>query len=149
MLVYPALVQGEGAAAEIAQGLRALNRIGAQPGGLDVIVLARGGGSLEDLWAFNEEAVARAIAASGSRRSPRWATRRTSRSPTSWPTSRAPTPSAAAERVVQAKEELAARVAASASGATRRSACASRGCGPASRRRPPTACSPPSGAACA
>ena len=43
VLVYPALVQGEGAAAEIAQGLRALNKIAAQPGqGLDVIVLARG-----------------------------------------------------------------------------------------------------------
>ena len=65
MLVYPALVQGEGAAAEIAQGIRALNRLAALPGqGLDVILLARGGGSLEDLWAFNEETVARAIAAS-------------------------------------------------------------------------------------
>jgi exodeoxyribonuclease VII large subunit len=113
VLVYPALVQGEGAAAEIAQGLRALNRIGAQPGrGLDVIVLARGGGSLEDLWAFNEETVARAIAAS------RIPTLSAVGHETDFTIAdfvadlRAPTPSAAAERVVQAKEELQARVAA-------------------------------------
>ena len=112
VLVYPALVQGEGAAAEIAQGLRALNRIGAQPGqGLDVIVLARGGGSLEDLWAFNEEAVARAIAAS------RIPTISAVGHETDFTIAdfvadlRAPTPSAAAERVVQAKDELQARVA--------------------------------------
>jgi exodeoxyribonuclease VII large subunit len=113
VLVYPALVQGEGAAAEIAQGLRALNRIGGQPGqGLDVIVLARGGGSLEDLWAFNEETVARAIAAS------RIPTISAVGHETDFTIAdlvadlRAPTPSAAAERVVQAKEELQARVAA-------------------------------------
>ena len=112
VLVYPALVQGEGAAAEIAQGLRALNRIGAQPGqGLDVIVLARGGGSLEDLWAFNEETVARAIAAS------RIPTISAVGHETDFTIAdfvadlRAPTPSAAAERVVQAKDELQARVA--------------------------------------
>jgi hypothetical protein len=58
--VYPVRVQGETAAPEIAQALHDLNRMG----GLDVLVVARGGGSLEDLWAFNEEAVARAIAGS-------------------------------------------------------------------------------------
>ena len=106
VLVYPALVQGDGAAAEIAQGIRALNRLG----GLDVILLARGGGSLEDLWAFNEEAVARAIAASGI------PTISAVGHETDFTIAdfvadlRAATPSAAAERVVQAKEELQARV---------------------------------------
>jgi exodeoxyribonuclease VII large subunit len=60
VLLYPVKVQGEGAAQEIAQGLEYFNRQEAA----DVIILARGGGSLEDLWAFNEEVVARAIAAS-------------------------------------------------------------------------------------
>ncbi len=112
VLVYPALVQGEGAAADIAQGIRALNRIGARAPGqtLDVIVLARGGGSLEDLWAFNEEAVARAIAAS------RIPTISAVGHETDFTIAdfvadlRAATPSAAAERVVQAKEELSARI---------------------------------------
>ena len=60
IVIAPCRVQGEGAAEEIAQGLRDLNALG----GVDVIIVGRGGGSLEDLWAFNEEAVARAIAAS-------------------------------------------------------------------------------------
>jgi exodeoxyribonuclease VII large subunit len=108
VLVYPALVQGEGAAAEIVRGIRALNRLG----GLDVIVLARGGGSLEDLWAFNEEAVARAIAAS------RIPTISAVGHETDFTIAdfvadlRAATPSAAAERVVQAKADLQARIAA-------------------------------------
>jgi len=58
VLVAPVRVQGEGAATEIAAGIEAL----AASGKVDVVVVARGGGSLEDLWAFNEEAVARAIA---------------------------------------------------------------------------------------
>jgi exodeoxyribonuclease VII large subunit len=58
--LLPVKVQGEGAAAEIAEAIGALNRAG----GFDVIVVGRGGGSLEDLWAFNEETVARAIFAS-------------------------------------------------------------------------------------
>ena len=60
IVIAPCRVQGEGAAEEIAQGLRDLNALG----GVDVIIVGRGGGSLEDLWAFNEEVVARAIAAS-------------------------------------------------------------------------------------
>lgn len=108
VLVYPVRVQGDGAAAEIAQGLRALNRLG----GLDVIVLARGGGSLEDLQAFNDEGVARAIVAS------RIPTLSAVGHETDFTIAdfvadlRAPTPSAAAERVVQAKEDLRSRIAA-------------------------------------
>lgn len=58
--IMPVRVQGEGAAGEIAAALAELNRLGRW----EVIVLCRGGGSLEDLWAFNEEVVARAVAAS-------------------------------------------------------------------------------------
>ncbi|GAA3761049.1 exodeoxyribonuclease VII large subunit [Terriglobus aquaticus] len=67
LLVYPAAVQGTGAAVEIAAGIRYFNRVaeGGQPSQVvDLIVLARGGGSAEDLAAFNEEALARTIAAS-------------------------------------------------------------------------------------
>jgi exodeoxyribonuclease VII large subunit len=60
IVVYPVRVQGEGAGEEIAEAIAFLNTCG----GFDVLVLARGGGSIEDLWAFNEEIVARAIAAS-------------------------------------------------------------------------------------
>ena len=59
ILLYPAQVQGEGAAESIVKGIRALNKEG-----VDVLIVGRGGGSIEDLWAFNEEIVARAIAAS-------------------------------------------------------------------------------------
>jgi exodeoxyribonuclease VII large subunit len=58
--VYPTKVQGTSAAAEIVQGLQYFNRAKT----VDVLILARGGGSLEDLWAFNEEILARAIFAS-------------------------------------------------------------------------------------
>ncbi|HUP98146.1 MAG TPA: exodeoxyribonuclease VII large subunit [Usitatibacter sp.] len=60
VIVYPAQVQGEGAGAQLARAIRAAN----ERDECDVLVLARGGGSLEDLWAFNEEVLARAIAAS-------------------------------------------------------------------------------------
>jgi exodeoxyribonuclease VII large subunit len=106
VLLYPARVQGQEAAPEIVQGIRALNRVP----GLDVIVLARGGGSLEDLQAFNDEMVARAIAAS------EVPTISAVGHETDFTIAdfvadlRAPTPSAAAERVVQAKAELQARL---------------------------------------
>ena len=57
ILIYPVKVQGEGAAGQISEAINDLNRIK----DIDVLILARGGGSLEDLWAFNEEIVARAI----------------------------------------------------------------------------------------
>ena len=59
IVLAPSMVQGEGAAETIVRGIGLLNRYG-----VDVIVVARGGGSIEDLWPFNEESVARAIAAS-------------------------------------------------------------------------------------
>jgi exodeoxyribonuclease VII large subunit len=57
LILYPVRVQGSGAAREIAQAIRDMNRFG----DLDVIIAGRGGGSLEDIWPFNEEIVARAI----------------------------------------------------------------------------------------
>ena len=66
VLVWPVPVQGEGAAAQIAAAVRGFNAI--QAGGAvkrpDLLIVARGGGSIEDLWAFNEEDVVRAVAAS-------------------------------------------------------------------------------------
>lgn len=56
IILYPAQVQGDGAAESIVNGIRALDALG-----VDVIIVGRGGGSIEDLWAFNEEIVARSI----------------------------------------------------------------------------------------
>ena len=56
LILYPALVQGEGAADSIVKGIRLLDDYG-----VDLLIVGRGGGSIEDLWAFNEEKVARAI----------------------------------------------------------------------------------------
>lgn len=102
VLIYPVRVQGEGAALEIARAIDDMNRLVA----VDVLIVGRGGGSLEDLWAFNEEPVARAvfrskiplISAVGHE--------------TDWSICdfvadlRAPTPSAAAELVVASAAEL-------------------------------------------
>ena len=115
VVVYPVPVQGEGAAAKIAQMLAVAN----SRGECDVLLLVRGGGSIEDLWQFNEEAVARAI--------------RASKIPVvvgvghetdvtiadfaaDW---RAPTPTAAAEMVSPSRDELLARLGELAQRATR------------------------------
>jgi len=106
LVISPARVQGEDAAPEIARSLRQIARVP----GVDVVIIGRGGGSLEDLWAFNEESVARAIA----------------RVPVPVISAvghetdvtiadfvadvRAPTPSAAAELVVAAKMEFTDRI---------------------------------------
>jgi exodeoxyribonuclease VII large subunit len=100
--LYPVKVQGEGAAGEIVQALRYFNRVKT----VDVLILARGGGSLEDLWAFNEEVVARAIFAS------EIAVISGVGHETDFTIAdfvadlRAPTPSAAAEIVVRSKQEF-------------------------------------------
>ena len=60
VVLYPALVQGQGAAASVAAGVRFFNE--QMP--VDLLIVGRGGGSIEDLWAFNEEVLARAVAAS-------------------------------------------------------------------------------------
>ncbi len=105
--VYPVRVQGELAAAEIVAAIRHLNR----RGGFDVLIVARGGGSPEDLAPFNDERVARALAASGI------PTISGVGHETDWTICdlvadlRAPTPSAAAELVCERKDEIARRVA--------------------------------------
>ena len=106
ILIFPATVQGEEAAPTIVEGLRALNLSKT----IEVIILARGGGSIEDLWPFNEEAVARAIAAS---RIPVISAigHETDTTIADFVADlRAPTPSAAAELVTGKKSEFAENV---------------------------------------
>lgn len=102
-LICPVRVQGEGAAQEIADMIQLLNR---DYPTLDVLLVGRGGGSLEDLWAFNEEIVARAIGAS---KIPiiSCVGHETDYTIADFVADvRAPTPSAAAELVIRAKTEL-------------------------------------------
>jgi len=106
LALAPTPVQGDGASAGIVDAIEAMNR----EVGLDVVILARGGGSLEELWPFNEEAVARAI----------YSSRAPVVSAVGHETdftiadmvadSRAPTPSAAAELVVPDSEEMVERI---------------------------------------
>jgi exodeoxyribonuclease VII large subunit len=106
LVIRPARVQGDGAALEIARAIRAINRVE----GIDVVIVGRGGGSIEDLWAFNEEIVARAIAQS---RVPVIAAvgHETDVTIADFVADvRAPTPSAAAEIVVKGKDEFGARI---------------------------------------
>jgi exodeoxyribonuclease VII large subunit len=106
VLIFPVRVQGDGAAADIVRGLRALSKVA----DVDVIIAGRGGGSVEDLWAFNEEVVARAIAAA---RVPVISAvgHETDVTIADFVADmRAPTPSAAAEMVVSAHTEFCSRI---------------------------------------
>lgn len=106
VLIYPAQVQGESAPAEVAEGVRFFNENSGGEFAVDVIVLARGGGSLEDLAAFNDESLARTVAAS------RLPTISAIGHETDFTICdfvadlRAPTPSAAAELVIRSRQEL-------------------------------------------
>ncbi len=106
LVIRPTRVQGEGAAAEIAHAVRAIGKVA----GVDVAIVGRGGGSAEDLWAFNEEAVARAIAASPMPIISAVGHEVDYTIADFVADLRAPTPSAAAELVVKAKDEYWTRI---------------------------------------
>jgi len=106
LVIRPARVQGDDAAPDIATGLRAISRVP----GVDVVIVGRGGGSIEDLWAFNEERVARAIA-----RMPMPVISAVGHETDTTIADfvadvRAPTPSAAAELVVARKDEFCGQI---------------------------------------
>jgi exodeoxyribonuclease VII large subunit len=112
IVVFPASVQGEGAPASLIAALALANSpaVAQQVGALDVLILARGGGSIEDLWAFNDEAVVRAVANS---RIPTVSAvgHETDTVLTDFAADvRAPTPSAAAQTVFPDREELRERL---------------------------------------
>src|SRR5437763_11745106 len=117
LLLAPARVQGEGAAHEVARAIRFLNehharavRDGSRDATIDVLIVGRGGGSIEDLWAFNEEAVARAIRASAIPVISAVGHETDFTIADFAADMRAPTPSAAAEIVAAHESELCARL---------------------------------------
>jgi exodeoxyribonuclease VII large subunit len=123
IIIRPARVQGDGAAIDIARGIRAIGRVP----GVDVVIVGRGGGSIEDLWAFNEEVVARAIAGCPVPTISAVGHQTDVTIADFVADLRAPTPSAAAEMVVSRKddfcthiERLAHRVVTAARGRVRR-----------------------------
>jgi exodeoxyribonuclease VII large subunit len=102
ILIYPAQVQGETAASEVAAGVKYFNRAK----GVDVIIVARGGGSIEDLAAFNDETLARTIAASALPVISAIGHETDFTIADFVADLRAPTPSAAAELVIESKHQL-------------------------------------------
>jgi len=106
VVIRPTRVQGDGAAAEIADGVRAIARVPE----VDVVIVGRGGGSIEDLWAFNQEPVARAIAACPLPVIAAVGHESDVTIADLVADVRAPTPSAAAELVVARKDEFVSRI---------------------------------------
>ena len=106
IVVRPTRVQGEGAALDIARAMAAIVRVA----GVDVVIVGRGGGSMEDLWAFNEEVVARAIAGCPVPTISAVGHETDVTIADFVADVRAPTPSAAAEMVVARKDESSARI---------------------------------------
>jgi exodeoxyribonuclease VII large subunit len=106
VVIRPARVQGEGAAVEVARGIKAVGRVP----GVDVMIVGRGGGSIEDLWAFNEELVARAISSSPVPVISAVGHETDVTIADFVADQRAPTPSAAAEMVVAATTEFRGRI---------------------------------------
>ncbi|NOT45081.1 MAG: exodeoxyribonuclease VII large subunit, partial [Acidobacteria bacterium] len=106
LVIAPTRVQGEGAAIEIARALGAIGRVD----GVDVVIVGRGGGSIEDLWAFNEEVVARAIAGCPVPTVSAVGHETDVTIADFVADVRAPTPSAAAEIVVARKDEFTGRI---------------------------------------
>jgi exodeoxyribonuclease VII large subunit len=106
LVIRPTRVQGDGAALDIARGLRAIAKVK----GVDVILVGRGGGSIEDLWSFNQEVVARAVAGSPVPVISAVGHETDVTIADFVADLRAPTPSAAAELVVARKDEFVARI---------------------------------------
>jgi exodeoxyribonuclease VII large subunit len=112
VLIFPAQVQGEGAALEVSAGIRFFNSpAAAKLGAVDIIIIARGGGSVEDLWAFNNEGLARTIAASTIPVISAVGHETDFTIADFVADLRAPTPSAAAELVIESKHQISERVA--------------------------------------
>ena len=113
VVVWPVLVQGQGAAEQVANAVAGFSRIA--PGGPvprpDLVIVARGGGSIEDLWAFNEEAVVRAIAGSTIPVISAVGHETDTTLADFAADLRAPTPTAAAELAVPVREELLTQIA--------------------------------------